>query len=153
MICESIFPSRFMSTMTRLLTGSSRPRLNLKDISRVLYPMYLQHGMNTIDSTKLIELADADYNMLKEKGKEGEKVLHYNGFLDGFARGLYEGSNPWHKASEELPEEDGIYIVMLGRNSFVCALEFDAISKQWSIAGYQSDVKYWMEIPELPKED
>lgn len=60
--------------------------------------------------------------------------------------------NPWHNASEELPKEDGIYIVMLGRNSFVCALGFDAISKQWSIAGYQSDVKYWMEIPEI-KED
>lgn len=62
-----------------------------------------------------------------------------------------ELDNPWHKASEELPKEDGIYIVMLGRNSFVCALEFDAISKQWSIAGYQSDVKYWMPIPEIEK--
>lgn len=47
--------------------------------------------MNTIDSTKLIELANADYDMLKEKGKEGEKVLHYNGYLDGFATGCNIG--------------------------------------------------------------
>lgn len=50
-----------------------------------------------LDSTQLIKLADADYNMLKEKGKEGEKVLHYNGFLDGFAHG-------WNVARRDIEE-------------------------------------------------
>lgn len=57
--------------------------------------------MNTIDSTKLIELAKADYKMLKEKGKEGEKVLHYNGYLDGFAMGWNEGKKEEAEAMAE----------------------------------------------------
>lgn len=40
-----------------------------------------------IDSTKLIEAAKANYEMQKEKGKDGEEVLHYLGFIDGFALG------------------------------------------------------------------
>lgn len=41
-----------------------------------------------LNSTLLMQLVDADYEMLKEKGKEGEEVMHYNGFLDGFAQGF-----------------------------------------------------------------
>lgn len=40
-----------------------------------------------MDSTMLIEAAKADYEMLKGKGKDGEEVLHYLGFIDGFAFG------------------------------------------------------------------
>jgi len=39
------------------------------------------------NSTQLIEAADRDYTMLKEKGKTGESVLHLNGFLDGYSKG------------------------------------------------------------------
>lgn len=124
--------------------------------------MYLQHDMNTIDSTKLIELADADYNMLKEKGKEGEKVLHYNGFLDGFARGLYEGSNPWHKASEELPTHFGDYLVVIKSQQFgrryalKCWYGYpndpfgDNPSKEWALEDDEI-VTHWMEIPNARK--
>lgn len=41
-----------------------------------------------IDSTQLLALCDADYKMLREKGKKGEAVMHYNGYLDGFGEGF-----------------------------------------------------------------
>lgn len=133
--------------------------------------MYLQHGMNTIDSTKLIELADADYAMLKEKGKEGEKVLHYNGFLDGFARGLHEGSNPWHKASEELPKmrhftADGDFsdlcvcinetgehkILVLCENSDYTYWAYGYDGEGLYDDDMDGEITHWMPIPEI-KED
>ena len=40
-----------------------------------------------MNSTSLIEASKTDYEMLKGKGKYGEEVLHYLGFLDGFALG------------------------------------------------------------------
>lgn len=44
-----------------------------------------------VNSTQLIEMSQADYEMLKETGREGEKVMHYNGYLDGFGAGVREG--------------------------------------------------------------
>lgn len=41
-----------------------------------------------MNSTELLAAADNDFRMLKEKGKEGEEVLHLNGFLDGSAYGF-----------------------------------------------------------------
>lgn len=130
--------------------------------------------MNTIDSTKLIELANADYDMLKEKGKEGEKVLHYNGFLDGFARGLSESLNPWHKVSEELPEEkhykertlQGIRewseseSVLVIDNHYLKTVDY-LKNGEWlklrthpkDCDGFPIQYLYWMDIPKPPKED
>ncbi len=114
--------------------------------------------MNTIDSTKLIELAKANYKMLKEKGKEGEEVLHYNGFLDGFARGMYEGvRNPWHKASDELPKTDILAIRKNARSPKV--LKYYPSADRWfydeygyTEEGVREYYDYFMEIPEI-KED
>lgn len=126
------------------------------------YPMYLQHGMNTIDSTKLIELAKADYKMLKDKGKEGEEVLHYNGFLDGFARGLHEGSTPWHKVSEELPKDRRF----IAYNPITLCYDtilwnringgFDCLNNPSPASIKESHFEdyydYWMEIPEIEED-
>lgn len=59
----------------------------------------------------------------------------------------------WHKASEELPKEDGIYLVLCGKSLYTTVIEYTASPRYWHIIGYQSDVRYWMPIPELPKED
>lgn len=39
----------------------------------------------------MIEAAEADYRMLKEKGKEGESIPHYHGYLDGCGYGYIKG--------------------------------------------------------------
>lgn len=58
--------------------------------------------------------------------------------------------NPWHDASKELPKENGKYLVK-AFNGYLCALRF--IDGGWNTFGYQSDIKYWMPIPEIEKED
>ena len=117
--------------------------------------------MNTIDSTKLIELANADYELLKEKGKEGEKVLHYNGYLDGFARGLSESQSPWHKVSEGLPEEEAFLVRKIDNPQVYAVLIYSHEKKGFwnaitggfnTIDGVLEYYTHWMYIPEI-KED
>lgn len=37
------------------------------------------------------------------------------------------------------------------RNGYPCMVEYK--DKFWKVIGYQSDVKYWMEIPEIKEEE
>ncbi len=56
-------------------------------------------------------------------------------------------SNMWHSVADgDLPEEDGRYLVLM-RNGYPCVVEYK--DKFWNVIGYQSDVKYWMEIPDV----
>ena len=67
--------------------------------------------------------------------------------------GLYEGAtaNPWHSVKDgELPKSDGRYIVM-AQNGFCHTCQYHTDDRYWDTVGYQSDIKYWMEIPKLPK--
>lgn len=43
-----------------------------------------------VNSTRMIELAEADYKKLKETGRKGERVMHFTGYLDGFVAGITE---------------------------------------------------------------
>lgn len=63
--------------------------------------------------------------------------------------------SPWHKASEELPKNGGFYLCM-DENKHIVQLAF--CGTKWVNTSQFIDidlclVKYWMEIPELPKED
>ena len=42
-----------------------------------------------IGTTELIKLSNSDYNMLKEKGKSGERGMHLNGYVNGSAQGYH----------------------------------------------------------------
>lgn len=46
-----------------------------------------------MNSTELIKAVEADYQMLKDKGKQGEKVLHQHGYLDGYGQGCSDAAN------------------------------------------------------------
>jgi len=65
--------------------------------------------------------------------------------------------NPWHKASEELPQKTDWYFVqvqVMKKRIFEVAM-FDLAYGWLCRTDYGSDnvVLYWMEIPEIPKED
>lgn len=60
-------------------------------------------------------------------------------------------SNMWHSIDKgDLPEEDGRYLVLM-RNGYPCVVEYK--DKFGNVIGYQSDVAYWMEIPEIKEEE
>lgn len=61
----------------------------------------------------------------------------------------------WHKTSEELPRKGGSYLCM-DENKHIVQLSF--CGTKWVNTSQFLDmdlclVKYWMEIPEMPKED
>ena len=59
-------------------------------------------------------------------------------------------ANSWHSVKDgELPKSDGRYIVM-AQNGFCHTCQYHTDDRYWDTVGYQSDIKYWMEIPELP---
>lgn len=72
-------------------------------------------------------------------------------------------SNPWHKASEELPTRFGDYLVVIKSQQFGrrCALKCwygypkdpfgDNPSKEWVLEDDEI-VTHWMEIPEIKEE-
>lgn len=60
--------------------------------------------------------------------------------------------NFWHSvANGELPKSCGRYIVM-AQNGYCHTCQYHTDDRYWGTVGYQSDIKYWMEIPELPTE-
>lgn len=60
-------------------------------------------------------------------------------------------SNMWHSIDKgDLPKSDGRYLILM-RNGYPCVVEYK--DKFWKVLGYQSDVKYWMEIPEIKEEE
>lgn len=60
--------------------------------------------------------------------------------------------NTWHSVADgDFPKKDGRYIVM-AQNGFCHTCKYKADSRYWDTVGYQSDITYWMEIPELPTE-
>lgn len=67
--------------------------------------------------------------------------------------GLYEGAkaNVWHKNIDgDLPKKDGRYLVM-ANNGYCHTCQYDSGSRYWDTIGYQSDIKYWMEVPKPQK--
>lgn len=66
--------------------------------------------------------------------------------------GLYDGAtaSPWHDVADgDLPKRDGRYIVM-AKNGYCHTCQYHTNVRYWDTVGYQSDIKYWMETPELP---
>lgn len=60
-------------------------------------------------------------------------------------------ANPWHSVADgDLPTKDGRYLILM-RNGYPCVVEYK--DKFWNVIGYQSDVAYWMEIPEIKEEE
>ena len=56
----------------------------------------------------------------------------------------------WHKNIDgDLPKKSGRYLVM-AQNGFCHTCKYDTGSRYWDTIGYQSNIAYWMEIPELP---
>lgn len=75
------------------------------------------------------------------------------GFLAGAQWADQHPVNPWHDASKELPKMSGLYLVYNGRTFRTIGYNKEQncwCVSLWVIAG---DIKYWMPIPELPKED
>ena len=67
--------------------------------------------------------------------------------------GLYEGatSKVWHNNIDgDLPKKSGRYLVM-AQNGFCHTCKYETGNRYWDTIGYQSDIKYWMEIPKLPE--
>ncbi|WP_303762426.1 hypothetical protein [Alloprevotella tannerae] len=60
-------------------------------------------------------------------------------------------ANSWHSVADgDLPNKDGRYLT-LHTNGIPCIHAFNTQYRRWVINAYQSIVKYWMEIPQLPK--
>ncbi|MGP1549199.1 MAG: hypothetical protein ACTTI4_00660 [Prevotella fusca] len=58
----------------------------------------------------------------------------------------------WHSVKDgDLPKKSGRYIVM-AQNGYCHTCQYCTDDRYWDTVGYQSDIKYWMEIPELPTE-
>lgn len=74
------------------------------------------------------------------------------GFEDGAKWADEHPATRWHKNIDgDLPKESGRYLVM-AQNGFCHTCKYKADSRYWDTVGYQSDIAYWMEIPELPTE-
>lgn len=74
------------------------------------------------------------------------------GFIDGAEWADEHPTNHWHKNIDgDLPKESGRYIVM-AQNGYCHTCQYYTDDRYWDTVGYQSDIKYWMEIPELPTE-
>lgn len=70
-------------------------------------------------------------------------------------KNLQENASLWHKASAELPEEDGTYLLRFWAGcSFQIFIGSYRNGKFGALTMEDGDyVTHWMEIPELPKED
>lgn len=67
-----------------------------------------------------------------------------------------EPASPWHRV-EEPPKEVGCYLVVgFDRHWFYDIAEYFPIDNEWAMSENQSDstyIRYWMHMPEPPKED
>ena len=73
-------------------------------------------------------------------------------FVDGAEWADKHPASPWHSVADgDLPNKDGRYLT-LHTNGIPCIHAFNTQYRRWVINAYQSIVKYWMEIPELPTE-
>lgn len=103
-------------------------------------------------------------NREKEIEERASEYAQYDAFancnIDDVWRGFVEGAkwadehptNHWHKNIDgDLPKESGRYIVM-AQNGYCHTCQYYTDDRYWGTVGYQSDIKYWMEIPELPTE-
>lgn len=83
---------------------------------------------------------------------------HREMFAGGYREGLKV--NPWHKTSEELPNEqfdDGYQMVIVNiqidEDSSMISTDYIKDGK-WALhTPDKYPITHWMEIPELPKED
>lgn len=74
------------------------------------------------------------------------------GFEDGAKWADEHPINPWHSVKDgDLPKESGRYIVM-AQNGYCHTCQYHTDDRYWDTVGYQSDIAYWMKIPELPTE-
>lgn len=66
-----------------------------------------------------------------------------------------EALNPWHKVSEELPEENKMVIVAFKfKGEWIYDKGYYADNEWWADSISVLDIiEYWMPIPELSKED
>lgn len=96
-------------------------------------------------------MGESNYNLLKN-------WLH-GAYSMGYTEAINHPINPWHKVSEELPQESGCYLVKYTIGS--CSVLYDAICRynecRWinahRLGNGRISITHWMEIPELPKED
>lgn len=99
----------------------------------------------------------------KEYGKESNelKAILEGAFLTGAQWADQHPVNPWHDASKELPKVDEKHkyaLVVVARPDnrvhFACYSHAGFFVNESFYGEFEiNDVKYWMEIPELPKED
>lgn len=74
------------------------------------------------------------------------------GFEDGAKWADEHPINPWHSVKDgDLPKESDRYIVM-AQNGYCHTCQYHTDDRYWDTVGYQSDIAYWMKIPELPTE-
>ena len=59
----------------------------------------------------------------------------------------------WISVKDRLPEKDGSYIVHSGASGKVYTAHFWERNRRWSGRGINSNVTYWMPLPEPPKYD
>ena len=103
-------------------------------------------------------------NREEEIEERASEYAQYDAFancnIDDVWRGFVEGAqwadshpaNHWHKNIDgDLPKESGRYLVM-AQNGFCHTCKYKADSRYWDTVGYQSDIAYWMEIPDLQTE-
>lgn len=76
----------------------------------------------------------------------------WRGFVEGAQWADSHPANLWHKNIDgDLPKKSGRYLVM-AQNGYCHTCQYCTDDRYWDTVGYQSDIKYWMEIPELPTE-
>lgn len=96
-----------------------------------------------------IKLASEDYIECNHKDGLFNDIVE-DAFIDGAQWADQHQVNQWHDASKELPKEDGRYLIK-EYDGYLCALSF--VDGDWKTFGLQRDIKYWMPIPEIEKED
>lgn len=76
----------------------------------------------------------------------------WRGFIMGARWADEHPINPWHSVKDgDLPKKSGCYIVMT-QNGYCHTCQYNTDDRYWDTVGYQSDIAYWMKIPELPTE-
>ena len=98
-----------------------------------------------------IRQAALAYSFDTNGGVTGDLNTSRDDFTAGAEWADSRPANPWHKnIDNDLPKKDGRYLVM-AQNGFCHTCKYNTSSRYWDTVGYQSDIKYWMEIPKLPE--
>ena len=95
-----------------------------------------------------IRQAALAYSFDTDGGYTGDLNTGRDDFTEGAEWADKHPINPWHSVADgDLPNRDGKFLT-LSKNNYPCVYKYDSSENYWSTFGYQSDICYWMEIPQ-----